>query len=147
MSDKFPFKTPDEIEDATIIQDQKPNKDELIQKGLLPPKKEKKVSQTESIQEIPVEQMFQKVEAAPNTGEPPKKDPLIQRAENRGAMAVDLIKVMIAGPRQEDVDGLVKYAFSLVDSIQKEVDSGYLADVQAEEAKRKAILEALSNNK
>ena len=147
MNDKFPFKGPEEIEDATIIQDQKPNKDELIQKGLLPPKKEKKAKAQESIQEIPVEQMLNQSAQTLKVKEQPQKDPLIQKAENRGAMAVDLIKVMIAGPRQEDVDGLVKYAFALVDSIQKEVDSGYLADVQAEEAKRKAILEALSNNK
>lgn len=118
-------------EDAVIVQaseasGKKMSKEELIAKGLLPPKK--KQSTDAVIQEIPVEQMLNQEVPPKSTYANEQDDPLFRKASTRMGMALDLIKIMVAGPKQ-DVNDMVQYAFAIADAIQNEADRGYHQDL------------------
>jgi hypothetical protein len=127
-----------DVEDAEIVETKeaqtggKLSKEDLIAKGLLPPKKKAQTMES-SITEIPVEKMIKTEVKSSYPNE--QDDPLFKKASTRMGMALELIKVMVAGQKQ-DVGDMVQYAFAIADDIQAEADRGYQQDLMDRTAER-----------
>lgn len=142
---ELPLKEVD-VKEQEMQESVRMTKEEMIAKGLLPPRKKpttalseaiSKVSNVEqsNIKEIPVQQM----QNAPAQQAQTNNAALIKKAENRGSMAIELLKAILSGSENhniEEVDDLVKFVFAIADAIQNEVDKGYQQDLIEEATKR-----------